>query len=439
MRPTANTCRRFALRTLPSVCCVLLSWGAATWASGQTTPAADESPSAATGRLIVREKQGQAIRVLIDGIDRGPTPLTIDLPPRSYEVRGIASTLVAKPQMVALDKGTIAEVVLEAVPATARVEVRTSDGKGSILIDGRSVGEGSFEGELRVGKHILRVERAGFEPFEKSVSLGHGQVVVESVTLDQRADTNVAVIGRGHRVRDGWYGGVQLGLALMPAGSDNSFDTGCDSLGATACEPAKPWGLGVMGYAGYALEPLGFEMLLGVLGDQSSPMARFDGLHGSSINPLVAEPARDEEFRIYRAGALLAARVRGNLDMSAVRLSAALGAGVSWKRMGMKRTVTTTDGTNATNEFVPESVSYWSPGVTLDVGVQLPLGETTTLAAGAWFWAETARDEARTAPESDRVITAEGQAPRPLLTPSYDLANGDQLYVGPYLGMQFGP
>lgn len=430
--------RRFARSSLPSVCSALLICGASTQASAQTpAPAADAAPT--TGRLVVREKTGQAIRVLIDGIDRGPTPLTLDLPPRSYEVRGIASTLVAAPQKVSLEKGATVQVVLEAVTAMARVEVHTSDGKGQITVDGRPVGTGLFDGQLPVGEYVLRVEREGFEPFEKTIRLGHDQVIVESVTLEQRAEATVAAVGPSHRVRDGWYGGMQLGLALMPSGSDSSLDTGCDSLGATSCDASSPWGMGVLGYAGYALEPLGFELMFGALGDRSKPVGHFDGVHGSSINPLVAQPARDEEFRIYRAGALGAVRVRGNLDVSSVRLSAALGAGISWKTMGMKRTVNTTDGTNGTNEFVPDNVSYWSPGVTLDVGVQVPLGETTTLAAGAWFWAETARDVARTAPASNQVITADGQIPRPVATPSYDLANGAQLYVGPYLGMQFGP
>ena len=389
--------------------------------------------------MVVREKQGLAIRVLIDGVDRGAAPLTLELPPRMYEISGLASTLVAAPQQVTLKTGSSTEVVLEALPATARVEVRTSDGKGTILIDGRTVGEGAFDGELLVGEHVLRVERDGFEPYEKTVRLGYRQVIVESVTLEQRAAARVTAEGSSHRVRDGLYGGMQLGLAFMPAGSDHSLDTGCDALGATSCDGSKPWGGAVHGYVGYALEPLGFEVLLGVLGDKASPQAHFDGVHGSSINPLVAQPARDEEFQIYRAGALGAVRVRGTFDLSSVRVTGAVGAGVSWKKLGMKRVVTTTDGTNATNEFVPDAVSYWSPGVTLELGVLVPIGETTLLTAGAWFWAETASDKARTVPESDRVITSAGAPPRPLATPSYDLANGDQIYVGPYVGMQFGP
>lgn len=440
LRPKLSSLHTLGRLATASLCCALALCMSAASVSAQTTaPPAAESPSQSTGQLVVREKQGLAIRVLIDGVDRGAAPLTIDLPLGSYEVSGLASTLFAPPKQVTLDPNTAVEVVIEAVPAMARIEVRTSDGQGSILIDGRPVGQGSFDGDLAVGEHVLTVERDGFEPYTKTLRLGQGQVVVESVTLERRADSTVEAGGTAHRVRDGIYGGVQLGLAFMPSGSDNTIDTGCSTIGATSCDPSNPWGAIVQGYVGYALEPLGFELLVGVLGDKATPQAYFDGEHGSSINPLVAQPARDEKFEIYRAGILSAVRVRGNLELDWIRLYGAMGAGFSWKKMGLMRTVTTTDGTDATNEFAPELVSYWSPGVTLDVGAYLPIGESTGLTAGAWFWAETARNDARTEAEPQRVIASDDGPPRPLATPQYDLANGDQIYIGPYVGIQFGP
>ncbi|OQB17028.1 MAG: PEGA domain protein [Deltaproteobacteria bacterium ADurb.Bin207] len=397
-------------------------------------------PAEKTGRLIVREKNGFPIRVLIDGVDRGITPLTLDLPPRNYEVSGIASTVVAAAQQISLQENQRLDIELEAVPAMARVKIHTSDGHGTIQIDGRTLAEGAYEGELPVGEHIVRVERDGFEPWEKTIQLAHQQVIVEAVTLDRKADV-LHAHGASHRVKDGLYGGFHVGLALMPAGADSTLDTGCASIGATECESSKPWGLGLQGYLGYSLEPLGFELLLGTLGDYANPKAHFDGKHGSSVNPLVAQPAREEEFEIFRAGVLGAIRVRGSVDIAPVRLTGALGAGLSWKMMGMTRSVTTTDGSNGTNRYLPDAVSYWSPGVTMDLGGQFMIGETTTVSAGVWFWAETASDKARTQSESKRVIVSpqENTPPRPIATPAYDLANGAQLFVGPYLGMQFGP
>jgi hypothetical protein len=448
LRPKLISHHTFGRLTTSSLCFALALCAPAGTVSAQTTDAPAAAPAAAppaapptqqTGRLIVREKQGLAIRVLIDGIDRGAAPLTIDLPLGSYEVSGLASTLVATPKQVTLNPNASTEVLIEAVPAMARMEVRTSDGLGTILLDGRPVGQGSFDGDLPVGEHVLTVERDGFEPYTKTLRLSHGQVVVESVTLQRQVDSSVEAGGSSHRVRDGVYGGVQLGLAFMPSGSDNTIETACSTIGATSCEPSNPWGAIIQGYVGYALEPLGFELLVGVLGDKATPQAYFDGEHGSSINPLVAQPARDEKFEIYRAGILSAVRVRGSLELDWLRLYGAMGAGFSWKKMGLLRTVTTTDGTDAKNEFAPDAVSYISPGVTLDVGAYLPIGETTGLTVGAWFWAETAGNKARTEPALNRVIVSDGAPPRPLATPQYDLANGDQIYIGPYVGIQFGP
>ena len=282
------------------------------------------------------------------------------------------------------------------------------------------------------------MEREGFEPFSKTLKLTQGQVLVESITLERQAESDVQKDDRKQRVRDGFYGGIQAGLAFMPGGSDHTLATACPTTGASSCDSSKPWGLLAQGYVGYALEPLGFELMLGLLGDKATPNASFDGVHGSSINPLVAQPPREEVFKIYRGGFVGALRVRVSYDLSAVRLYGAMGVGLAWKVMGLLRTVTTTDGTNASNRFAPDMVRYVSPGVSLDVGAFVPIGETTGLTVGAWLWAETAKDHARTKDEPNRVIVSESGR-RPLATPQYDLANGGQVYIGPYIGIQFGP
>jgi hypothetical protein len=194
----------------------------------------------------------------------------------------------------------------------AHALVRTSDGQGTIFIDGKQVGTSSFEGVLDAGEHDVRVERAGYEPFEKKVPLDREQVRVETVTLRPRAEATRESGGQATRVRDGLYTGFQLGFAMMPGGQDSTLDTGCDSLGATRCDSSSPIGGGIAAYLGYALDPLGFEMLVGGQADVAEPKATFDGVHGSSINPLIAKPARDEQFGIYRAGVLGAVRMRGN-------------------------------------------------------------------------------------------------------------------------------
>jgi hypothetical protein len=410
---------------------------------GKVVVTVELKQEAQTGKLVVREKSGRALRVLLDGVDVGAAPYTGDLAPKSYEVSGRGTGLMAPPKIVSVEKGKTLEVELEAVVSTARVEVHTSDNVGTIFLDGSKVGEGSFAGDVPPGEHRIRVERAGYLPYEKTVTLAQQQVLAESVTLQQQVDGLGAASGaRGTRIRDGVYGGFQLGMALMPWGASTTMDRRCETLGATSCDTSNPKGALAAGYVGYALDPIGFEVFAGALADLARPTVTFDGVHGSDINPLVAAPARDEEFTIFRAGGLGAARVRGRFELTpSLQASAALGVGFSWRKMWMRRSSTATDGSGLQEEFIPDPKSYFSPGVSIDVSAGWMLGETTALTAGVWFWGETAKENARTAAETDRFMTskAQGVMSKPIATPAYDLANGAQLYLGPYVGMQFGP
>jgi hypothetical protein len=410
--------------------------------NGRVVVTVELKQEAQTGKLMVKEKSRRAIRVLLDGVDVGAVPFEVDLAPKTYEVSGRGPGLAAPPKVVSVEKGKSIEVELEAVGSTARIEIRTSDNVGAIFLDGQPVGQGTFAGDVAPGEHRIRVERAGYTTYAKTLTVSEKQVVAETVTLQQRVEGVGSGGGRGTRIRDGIYGGFQAGMALMPWGADTSIDLSCDTLGASSCASDSPSGALLSGYAGYSLDPIGFELLIGALADVASPSATFDGVYGSSINPLVAQPAREEKFTILRVGGLGAARVRGNLDLSETfQASAALGVGLSWRKLLMRRSATATDGTDARHEFVPDPVSYLSPGVSIDVSARLMLGETTSLSAGIWFWGETAKENARTEADPNRVMVSESDsvAPRPIATPEFDLANGSQLYVGPHVGMQFGP
>lgn len=298
--------------------------------------------------------------------------------------------------------------------------------------------------ELAPGTHRLRVSREGFRTFEKAIVLAPQQVIAETVTLEQSVEpvSPLPATEKTRPLHDGVYGGMQLGMALMPQGAGTSFDQRCDFVGASSCTTQRPQGALAGGYFGYSLDPIGFELFGAMIADVAHPVVHFDGATASAVNPLVAQPARDEAFVIFRAGVATAGRVRATLDFGKnFQASAAIGVGLSWKTLWAKRTATATDGTGAKNEFVPDPVSYLSPGLSLDLSARWRFGHATSVALGAWCWAETASSNARTKGEAGRFFASDssGVLPRPIATPSYDLANGPQVYVGPYLGLQFGP
>lgn len=419
---------------------------AATKIGTQDKTATSTSAIGTTVRVTLREKDNRPIRVLIDGIDQGACPLTLDLPPGTIEISGVLSDLMVPTQTLELKAGEEPrEIILEAIEAKGRVEIRTSDGQGQIEIDGKEVGTGSFEGDLPIGEHVIQVRRDGFEPFGKTIRVGHGQVVVESVTLERTVSEMEKKSGSVSTLHDGIYGGFHLGFAVAPMGLRSSMETSCDNLHAASCTKPLPMGGMLEGFLGYALDPIGFELMLGFHGDYTNPVVHFDGnMETGGTYRIGAWPARDETFNIYRGGVVAAARVRSVFNFGLPRLYLAAGVGGAFKAIGAVREVKTTDGKDGHAKTISGIKTYWSPGVSLDLGVSLAISTSTHVSLGAWLWAETASNNARVEPELNRFIeyanvTNEYDKYAPLPSPGYDLANGGQVFVGPYIGLHFGP
>ncbi len=328
----------------------------------------------------------------------------------------------------------------ETVPAAqmGTLEVRVKDEVGDIYIDGEKVGSGSFKGELPAGEHGLKVTREGYDAFSKTVVVVAGQVVSETVALRRNvAGDELADFDEGDWSFDGLYGGIQLHGMFLPGNSGHTLDGGCDTIGATACEAGTPAGGGIAGYIGYAFAPLGFELLLLAGGDVVSPSASFDGTTGSDINPLVAAPGRTEDFTIGRFGGGGALRLRVLVPIDRFRITGALGAGAAYRFLLLGRDTMAEDGASSTTS--DDGTGYVTPVLSVEVAGQVRLAGTTALAVGFNLWLEHAGSDVMTAPKPDARLTGGAGLPRPLNTPSYDMAVGTQVFIGPFLGLQFGP
>jgi hypothetical protein len=220
-------------------------------------------------------------------------------------------------------------------------------------------------------------------------------------------------------------------------GLGSELETGCGALGAASCDTPSPLGAGFFAFVGYTWDPVGFELMVGGLADVTNQKAHFDGNLSNGQNPLVAAPARDEKFTIFRAGPIGAIRARATFQNRIVRGSFAAGLGLAYKVMFMQRKATSSDGA-LSDTFNPDSVSYVAPGISLDASIQLRVGASTALVLGAMLWAESAGSSAATAPDANRNIGGNGTLV-PISTPQYHLATGSQIFLGPYLGMMFGP
>jgi hypothetical protein len=389
------------------------------------------------GHLVVKEAAGAPVRVVIDGVDVGAAPFETDVEPGPHEVMLRSATMASAPQKLDVTRGKAAEVVLTATAATAHLEVLTSDRQGIIFLDGKPVAEGSFVADVSVGPHAIAVTREGFERFQKTLTLADKQTAVETVTLRRPQEAVAGGAIEHERSFDGVYGGFGIAPLFEPGGNGNEVESRCDGLGATSCAQSSPVGVGVSGWIGYAWHPVGLEVFLAGMYDQASPSATFDGVPREGQNPLAASVARTEDFTFIRFGAMAALRARVSFQSSRVRGSLAAGFGVSVKDMLFERKAQTADGMK--NTYVDKSGrTYVSPALSIDGSIALRLTPSVALALGALAWIETAGDDVRAAGSKNEYIGGNGAA-APIPTPPYRLAQGTQFFLGPYVGMQFGP
>jgi hypothetical protein len=233
------------------------------------------------------------------------------------------------------------------------------------------------------------------------------------------------------------YGGVLLLAAFSPGGSGSTPAGACDTTGATRCSPGSVLGGGLSGYVGWFFEPLGLEVALFGAGDVVQPVASFDGVTGSEINPILARPARDEEFTIGRVGGGAALRARFVHAVSRYRFTAALGPGLMYRALLMRRSTQSPDG--YTGEFTDTQASYLSPMLSLELGAHVQLGAGTALSLGVTSWFEHAGDDAKTESSNSTYLYRDGGTARVVqATPEYAVASGAQWLIGPFVGLQFG-
>jgi hypothetical protein len=405
----------------------------------------DATPLAAQptrGHLVVHAPGSEPLRVIIDGLDLGATPWEGDLPAGPHEITGRSSTQTATAQTVNVGVGDKLQIDLVTAATAAHLQVQTNDGKGRIYVDGVQKGEGAFQGDLGPGVHALVVEREGYQRYEKTMTLAERETWAETVTL-KPAEATTADVAAPERAFEGTYGGFGFTGLFGVGGMGTDLDTGCSGLGATSCSTGQPTGGGAFGYVGWTWNPVGFEVFLAGRGDTLQETAHFTDQGSNAISSL-ATPPRDEKFTTVRVGGMGALRVRASVQTRLIRGTIAGGVGLAYNQLFMERDTTTTDGTDRKDAFSPtklKGLGYLSPAITLEGAVQLRVTPTLAVSLGMEVWADNAGSGSNTttAPDPKRVVVAPNQTPSQLATPSYHLATGPQVFLGPFLGLQFGP
>jgi hypothetical protein len=245
------------------------------------------------------------------------------------------------------------------------------------------------------------------------------------------------VFPRLAHAEDGSYGGFALTGMVEPFGSGNDMERRCADLGAADCTGSVPFGGGLVGYAGWAKGRIGYELMVGMLGDLQRPSARFDGVpHQPHGNPLLSTPPREETFIILRGGGMVAARVRYTTTGDGLRGSFAGGIGLAYRYMALEREVTGQDGVEDRPYFAT-GTPYVSPAVSLDAALLVRATPSLSVSFGMGMFFETAGNDTRSVADTGRILAGASRV-YPIATPPYEMAHGLQIMLLPYIGLHFG-
>jgi hypothetical protein len=341
---------------------------------------------------------------------------------------------------VTVERGKTKDVELVATSSIATLKVATSDGKGLIYLDGKLVGEGSFTNDVPAGAHALKITREGYDPFEETIDLKDKETLARSITLKLSSKIETSAVQAEKGRLEGIYGGFGLLFNFLPGGMKSDMQKTCDAgdkpAELTSCDgQGGGLGGGVTGFIGYHWDPVGVELFAGAQYDQSSPTLNWGP---SSTDPGIGpDPARKEEFAIHRIGGFGIARVRLTLQGEKLRFSVAGGVGLSYRSLLLTRDTTAASNSALHDAYVPDAEWYLSPILSLEPSIQYRVGPHTAIALGVSLLVDSPRafDQIPTTkPEGGHSLGPSG-----LTTPGYQLATGTQVFLGPFIGMMFGP
>ncbi len=142
----------------------------------------------ATTKVGAGVGDGLRARVLVDGVEVGDTPWTgtVDAGRHTFTVRAAELVTGQKMDDVAFGGDTRIAFTMEPEKHEARLRVVTDDDETSIVLDGKVVAHGQFDGAVASGEHQLRITRAGSEPRVSDFVVRDNEVRSLNVTLESK-------------------------------------------------------------------------------------------------------------------------------------------------------------------------------------------------------------------------------------------------------------
>lgn len=387
-----------------------------------------------TGRLVVRERKGAEVRVLIDGQDMGPAPWEGDLPPGPHGVELRGPKASAPKQTIDVVLKARAELVIDAIATTGKLRVTAAPASATITVDGNPVGLGVWEGDLEAGPHQIVTSAPGHTTHTSTIDVVAGQTIVREVMLPSfapaGAPANAAPTGdpyKGIYVRwlllPAWRLGGTPSLRPSPVspagkygGSDNStpYPAGATSLGV-----------------GYSFGFWSLEAVGAFAGQYGEVERTYDGSSTPQSTRVVdTSVAREEKYNYLTLGAFGGIGGRLTSPTQLIRFTFGTAFGVSYKDFQVNRDITGDISSTASG-----GAGYVAPGFLFDAGILLGSTPGVTFSLGAVCWLDFAGDNLAVL-DSEKVQTKNGTLKLAGNVPVAE--SGPNVFIGPAIGLQFG-
>jgi hypothetical protein len=296
-----------------------------------------------------------------------------------------------------------------------RVQIDTHTADATILLDGKEVGRGVWEGPVPTGQHDVTIAAPGFRTYKRAFLVHEGETFVEDTPL----------VPEGVAMPTPTYEGIYSGLAFLgyaaPTGATNQIAQSCPEQ---PCSSSSPLGAGLAVRVGYSFGWIAIEGLVLGTYDHASASVSYDGQLTTGD---FAGPARNESYDFHRFGGGAAVGVRVASKHPHVRFTASAMGGFAY--MGNVYDFDAVSPTGADeSKDTSKIVTYVAPLFAFDAGVLVGWANGAKVHLSLLTMLQVVGDP----------VTSPNFGMTPFNEPSIAVAQGTEVFVGPMLGLDFG-